>query len=142
MLLRPDDANAASVIDTATKRGRVPVMAQRFLEGVADGDKRILLLDGEPLGAIMRHPSEADFRANLCVGGQSAAVDIDDADQRIIDRIAPALRADGLVFVGIDVIDGHLTEVNVTSPTGLRDLTRLTDSRPDLEVIAWLERAA
>ncbi|MDH3704951.1 MAG: glutathione synthase, partial [Acidimicrobiia bacterium] len=74
--------------------------------------------------------------------GQSRAADIDDADRRIIDRIAPALRADGLVFVGIDVIDGHLTEVNVTSPTGLRELTRTTGARPDLDVISWLERAA
>ena len=142
LLLRPDDPNSASVIDTSTRRGRVPVVAQRFLDGVARGDKRILLLDGEPLGAVLRLPTEVDFRANMCVGGESTAADIDDTDRRIIDRIAPALRADGLAFVGIDVIDGYLTEVNVTSPTGLRDLTRLTGTRPDLDVISWIERAA
>lgn len=140
LLLRPDDPNSASVIDTSTRRGRVPVVAQRFLDGVARGDKRILLLDGEPLGSILRLPAETDFRANLCVGGESVAADIDDADRRIIDRIAPALRSDGLAFVGIDVIDGCLTEVNVTSPTGLQQLIRLAGTRPDIDVIRWLEQ--
>ena len=88
----------------------------------ATGDKRILLLDGEPLGAIQRFPTNDDFRANICVGGRVAACDLDDDDRRIIERLRPALRADGLHFVGIDVIDGHLSEVNVTSPTGIRQL--------------------
>ena len=117
------------------------VLAQRFLSGISAGDKRILLLDGEPLGAILRLPTEEDFRANICVGGTTMATELDDADLRIIDRLRPALRADGLHFVGIDVIDGHLSEVNVTSPTGLRQLGSLADTRPDLDVIAWLERA-
>lgn len=141
LMVRPGDPNAPSIIDTLTERGRVPIVAQRFLEGVRDGDKRILLLDGEPLGAILRMPTDEDFRANICVGGSVAAVELDDADRRIIGTIAPSLRADGLVFAGIDVIDGHLSEVNVTSPTGLRQLGRLTGTRPDLEVVAWLERA-
>lgn len=140
--LRPDDPNAPSIIDTMTGRGRRPVVAQRFLPGVRDGDKRILLLDGEPLGAILRRPTETDFRANICVGGSVEHVDLDDDDRRIIDSIAPSLRADGLTFVGIDVIDGHLSEVNVTSPTGLRQLARLSDTRPDLDVVDWLERHA
>ena len=141
MVLRPDDHNAASIIDTLTVRGRTPVIAQQFLENVSAGDKRILLLDGEPLGAIMRVPTEVDFRANLCVGGRSDAAELDEADRRIITRIAPSLRADGLVFVGIDVIDGYLTEINVTSPTGLRQLTALTGTRVDLDVIRWFENA-
>lgn len=140
MALRPDDHNAASIIDTLTDRGRVPVVAQRFLENVAAGDKRILLLDGEPLGAILRIPTAADFRANICVGGTTVASEVGDADRRIIDAIAPSLRADGLVFVGLDVVDGYLTEVNVTSPTGIRQLADLTDTRPDIDVIHWLER--
>ncbi len=140
--LRPDDENAPSIIDTSTRRGRTPVVAQRFIEGVTDGDKRILLLDGEPLGAIVRLPTDTDFRANICLGSESKAADLDEADRRIIERLAPALRADGLAFVGIDVIDGHLTEINVTSPTGIRQLARLSGTRPDLEVISWLERAA
>ena len=140
MALRPDDHNSASIVDTLTERGRVPVLAQRFLENVTEGDKRILLLDGEPLGAILRVPTRDDFRANICVGGTTVATEIDDADRRIIERIAPSLRADGLHFVGLDVVDGLLTEVNVTSPTGIRQLARLTGTRPDLDVIRWLER--
>lgn len=142
MMLRADDPNMPSIIDTLTSRGRVPVLAQRFLDGVRAGDKRILLLDGEPLGAIVRFPTSEDFRANICVGGRVSATELAPADHRIVDRIRPALRADGLHLVGIDVIDGHLSEVNVTSPTGLRQLGALTGSRPDLEVIAWLERNA
>jgi glutathione synthase len=141
MVVRPDDDNAPSIIDTLTQRGRTPVMAQRFLENVSAGDKRILLLDGEPLGAILRLPTDTDFRANICVGGQTLATEIDDADRRIIDHLAPRLRADGLFFVGLDVIDGHLTEVNVTSPTGIRQLAQLTGTRPDVEVVKWLERS-
>jgi glutathione synthase len=140
MVLRPGDHNGPSIIDTLTSRGTTPVIAQRFLDNVVEGDKRILLLDGEPLGAIVRLPTEADFRANICVGGEAAATDITSAERAIVDRIAPSLRADGLAFVGIDVIDGLLTEVNVTSPTGLRQLTQLTGERPDHDVIAWLER--
>jgi glutathione synthase len=140
MVVRPEDNNAPSIIDTLTGRGRTPVMAQRFIENITAGDKRILLLDGEPLGAILRLPTEEDFRANICVGGQTVATEIDDADQRVIDAVAPALRGDGLLFVGLDVIDGQLSEVNVTSPTGLRQLAQLMGTRPDLEVIRWLER--
>ncbi len=140
MAIRPDDHNTASIIDTLTERGRVPVVAQRFLENVTAGDKRILLLDGEPLGAILRIPTVTDFRANICVGGTTVLSEIDDADRRIIDAIAPSLRSDGLVFVGLDVVDGYLTEVNVTSPTGIRQLTDLTGTRPDLDVIRWLEQ--
>ncbi len=141
LAIRPSDHNAPSIIDTMTGRGSVPVVVQRFLERVSAGDKRILLLDGEPLGAILRRPTELDFRANICVGGAVEVVELDDADRRIIETIAPSLRADGLSFVGIDVIDGLLSEVNVTSPTGLRQLTRLGGARPDIDFVMWLERA-
>lgn len=141
MALRADDSNLPSIIDTLTARGRTPVLVQRFLDVAATGDKRILLLDGEPLGAILRFPTDDDFRANICVGGRVEAAELDDDDRRIIDRLRPALREDGLYFVGIDVIDGHLSEANVTSPTGLRQLGALTGGRPDLDVIRWLERA-
>jgi glutathione synthase len=139
MEVRPGDHNAPSIIDTLTSRGSVPVVVQRFLDRVSQGDKRILLLDGKPLGAILRRPTEADFRANICVGGTVDIVELDDADRRIIDAIAPSLRADGLHLVGIDVIDGLLSEVNVTSPTGLRQLTELGGGRPDLDIVRWLE---
>lgn len=140
LVVRPGDENASSILDTVTVRGTVPVVAQRYLPGVRDGDKRILLLDGEPLGAILRRPTGDDFRANICVGGAVEAVDLGDDDRRIIDAMAPALRSDGLHFVGIDVVDGHLTEVNVTSPTGLRQLCELSGDRSDLAVVRWLER--
>ncbi len=140
MAIRPDDDNAPSIIDTVTNRGQTPVVAQRFLPNVVKGDKRILLLDGEPLGAILRLPTASDFRANICVGGQTVATELDDDDRTIIATIAPSLRADGLIFVGLDVVDGHLTEVNVTSPTGIKQLAELTGTRPDFEVIRWLER--
>ncbi|MEM7139985.1 MAG: glutathione synthase [Actinomycetota bacterium] len=123
-----------------TANGDRVVMAQRYLPGVLDGDKRILLLDGEPLGAILRIPAPGDFRANIAVGGRTSRTTIDDADQRIIDRIAPSLRADGLVFVGIDVIEGHLSEVNVTSPTGIVQMAELDGTRPSERVIEWIER--
>lgn len=140
MVVRPNDDNAPSIIDTLTNRGETPVMAQRFLENVAAGDKRILLLDGEPLGAILRLPTQADFRANICVGGETVAAEIDEADRRIIDAVAPTLRSDGLMFVGLDVVDGHLTEVNVTSPTGIRQLAKFDKTQPESKVIQWLER--
>lgn len=140
MALRHGDSNLPSIIDTLTSRGRTQILVQQFLDVATTGDKRILLLDGEPLGAIQRFPTNDDFRANICVGGRVAACDLDDDDRRIIDRLRPTLRADGLYFVGIDVIDGHLSEVNVTSPTGIRQLGDLTGSRPDIDVIRWLER--
>lgn len=140
LIVRPGDPNAPSIVDTLTGRGRVQVVAQRFLEGVREGDKRILLLDGEPLGAILRRPTDDDFRANVCVGGAVEPAGLDDGDHRIVQRIGPALRDDGLHFVGIDVIEGRLTEINVTSPTGLRQLTQLSGERPDLDVVRWIER--
>ncbi len=139
LVVRPGDENADSIIDSLTVRGSRPVLAQRYLPGVRRGDKRILLLDGEPLGAILRRPSGDDFRANICVGATVEATDLDDDDRRIAAAMAPALRADGLAFVGIDIVDARLTEVNVTSPTGLRQLGALTGGRPDLTVVRWLE---
>lgn len=138
-LLRAGDAGASELMAARTADGRQQVMAQEFLPGVYDGDRRILLLDGEPLGALRRRPSEGEFRANIGLGGQVDVVDLDDRDRRIVDTLAPALRADGLFFVGIDVIDGRLSEVNVTSPTGLRQLAHLSGTRPDLAVVEWLE---
>lgn len=138
--LNPEDGNARAIAETMTGRGRVAVMVQEFLPEVAEGDKRILLLDGHPLGAVLRRPPAGDFRANLALGGDARVAGLDTDDLRIIERIAPALRADGLYLTGIDVIGGRLSEVNVTSPTGLVQLTALTGARHDLTVIDWLER--
>lgn len=131
----PDDPGARHQVVGATGDGARAVMAQRFLPAVADGDCRILLLDGVPLGVLNRRPRPGEFRANIGLGATVEVVELGPRDRRIVDAIAPALRADGLWFVGIDVIDGHLSEVNVTSPTGLRQLTRLSGGRPDLVVV-------
>ncbi len=136
--LDPGDPDALHAIDAATADGRRAVMAQQFLPGVHRGDRRILLLDGEPLGVLNRRPAPGEFRANIGRGASVEVVALEAADRRVVETLAPALRADGLWLVGIDVIDGRLSEVNVTSPTGLRQLTRLSDGRPDLTVVDWL----
>lgn len=137
----PFEDEVDEAISTATDSGNRPIVVQAFLAEVMAGDKRILLLDGEPLGAINRIPAEGDFRSNLAVGGRPEPASITSADQRIIAEIAPRLRADGLWFVGIDVIAGHLTEINVTSPTGLRQLHDFDGGHPEIRVIEWLESA-
>jgi glutathione synthase len=137
------DGNGPSLAEALTDRGRRAVMAQRFLPGVRRGDKRILVLDGKPLGpAVLRVPADGDFRANLANGATVKLVDLDDDDRRIVRSMADDLRRDGLWFVGIDVIDGCLTEVNVTSPTGLRQLCTGTSRRYDHDAIASLETRA
>jgi glutathione synthase len=137
-LLRPGDPNLAGIVEDATAFGRRCVEVQEYLPGVAAGDKRILLLDGEPLGAILRVPRPGELRANLVAGATAHATTLDAADRRIVDRLAPQLRADGLWLVGIDVIDGRLTEVNVTSPTGLCQLAHLDGGDPAGRVVDWL----
>src|SRR5262249_20892236 len=113
---------------------------QEFLPEVREGDKRILLLDGEPLGAILRVPRPDEARSNLHVGGRAEAAELSPDDDRIIRRIAPRLRAEGLFFVGLDVIGGKLTEINVTSPTGIQEMSQFTSSDLADTMIAWLER--
>ncbi len=139
-LLEPGDPNERAILDALTDGGRRPALAQRFLDAVYEGDRRLLLVDGEPLGAILRVPTGGDFRANIATGGTVRAAELTERDRQIAAAMAPALRADGLFLVGLDVIGGFLSEVNVTSPTGLRQLRSLGGGRPDLEVIAALER--
>lgn len=130
-----------AVIEAATPRGR-RCEAQVYLPEAAQGDKRILLLDGEPLGAVLRVHGAGEERNNLHLGGSAAAAPLDEADRHIVETIAPSLRADGLVFVGIDVIGGKLTEVNVTSPTGIQEIEQLEGRGAVAKVIAWCEAAA
>jgi glutathione synthase len=120
------DANAIVLIEEMTRRGTRTVIAQRYLPAVTEtGDKRILLIDGEPVaGALTRIPAAGDFRANLAAGGRGEPAELTDRERWICAEIGPTLRARGLHFVGIDVIDGWLTEVNVTSPTGIRQIDR------------------
>jgi glutathione synthase len=136
---REGDGNLSSILEQVTAfEGRV-AMAQRYLPEVRQGDKRILLLNGEFLGAVLRVPAEAEVRANLHVGARAAKTELTAADRRIIDRLAPVLRENGLFFVGIDVIGGMLTEINVTSPTGVQEVNALDETCLEARVIDGLE---
>ena len=103
---------------------REPLIAQKFLPAVVEGDKRVILVDGQPVGAINRVPAKGETRSNMHVGGRPEKVGLTDRDREICDRIGPLLREKGQVFVGIDVIGDYLTEINVTSPTGIQELER------------------
>lgn len=118
------DVNISAVLELMTQDGRVAIMAQRYLPRVTEGDRRIILIDGEAVGVINRRPQAGELRSNMHVGGTAEPAQLTDRDREICRRIGPELRARGLLFVGIDVIDGHLTEINVTSPTGIQEIDR------------------
>lgn len=123
--VRNDDRNLFSILEQSTRFGTRHVMAQAYVPDVRTGDKRILLVDGRPIGAVLRVPASGETRANFHVGGRAARSELDENDRRIVERVAPWLQRDGLFFVGIDVIGGLLTEVNVTSPTGVQEVNAL-----------------
>jgi glutathione synthase len=126
--LRLGDPNTNAILETGTVHGRKTLMAQRFLPEYADGDKRILLIDGEPIPyALARIPAEGESRANLAAGGAGVGVELSERDRWICSEVGPALRERGLVFVGLDVIGDYLTEINVTSPTCIRELDAIYD---------------
>jgi glutathione synthase len=129
------DPNFGSLFDLFSTMFREPWVVQRFLPAVVKGDKRIILVDGEPLGGVNRVPAENDIRSNMVRGGAAETTQLTPREKEICDRIGPTLKERGLLFVGIDVIDGHLTEINVTSPTGLRAIKRL--GGPDLPKAIW-----
>tara|TARA_Y100001968_G_C19443730_1_gene764074 strand:- start:1121 stop:2047 length:927 start_codon:yes stop_codon:yes gene_type:complete len=122
-------ANAASgleaLLELVTSQEHLPVMMQKFLPEVVEGDKRILLVNGEPLGAINRRPKSGDFRSNLALGGKPEKTTLSARDHTICSALGASLKQEGLFFVGIDVIGGMLSEINVTSPTGIREVERL-----------------
>lgn len=140
LYLDKSDRNFNSIVELSTLQGKVPVMVQTFLPAAKEGDKRIILLDGEPIGALNRLSSGNEFRNNMAAGGTVAATAITDREQEICAEVAPILRRDGLYFVGIDVIGGYLTEVNVTSPTGIREIDRLDGTNLGAQVIQWVEQ--
>jgi len=142
VLLRRGDRNTPSVLELLTARGRDWVVAQEYVPAARQGDKRILLLDGEPLGAILRVPLETENRANMAVGGTPVESELTARDGEICAALAPFLRREGLIFVGIDVIGDFLIEVNVTSPTGLAELARLEGGDPAGRILAHVERLA
>lgn len=129
------DMNFGSLQDMFSVTFREPWVIQRFLPEVKSGDKRIVLVDGEFAGAVNRVPAENDLRSNMVRGGAAKATDLSPREREICERLGPALRARGLLLVGIDVIDGHLTEINVTSPTGIRAIARV--GGPDVAAMVW-----
>jgi glutathione synthase len=141
-VVRDGDPNASSILETSTGAGTRWTLAQRYLPEAVDGDKRIILIDGEPLGAVLRVPAEAEARGNLHVGGRAVKTTITARDREIIAAIAPFLRSHGQIFVGIDVIGGMITELNITSPTGVRHISQLDDKNIAGEILDRLARFA
>jgi glutathione synthase len=133
--LAAEDLNFGSLYDLFASMFREPWVVQKFLPAVKDGDKRIILVDGEFAGAVNRVPAADDLRSNMVRGGVPKATDLTDREREICARLGPALRERGLLFVGIDVIDGFLTEINVTSPTGIRAIKNL--GGPDIAALVW-----
>jgi glutathione synthase len=134
------DRNLNAILESATDNGRRPLMAQRYLAEIRRGDKRVIVLDGEPLGAVLRVPREDETRGNIHVGGTTMQAPLTDRDRAICARLAPRLRTDGLWFVGLDIIGDWLTEVNVTSPTGIQEIDALDGVALERNVIDFVEQ--
>ena len=138
--VKQGDRNENVILESVTKFGTQYVMAQKFIEKVYEGDKRIILLNGEPLGAVLRVPKAGgEFRCNFHSGGSPAKSALTERDLEICAAIAPRLRQDGLYFVGIDVIGGYVTEINTTSPTGVQEINNLNGTKIETEVIEFVE---
>jgi glutathione synthase len=143
-VVRDGDPNASSIIETSTGAGTRWTIAQKYLPEAVAGDKRIILANGEPVGAVLRVPASAEARGNLHVGGKPVKATIDERDREIIETVAPFLRRHGQILVGLDVIGGMLTEINITSPTGVRHASQLEGrnvAAPILDCFQRLSRA-
>jgi glutathione synthase len=134
-LVEEGSQNLVSLLELFEDAFREPFMVQRYLPDVRKGDKRIIIVDGEPVGAINRVPSEGEARSNMHVGGRPELSELTPREREICARIGPTLRALDMIFVGIDVIGGYLTEINVTSPTGIREIKRF--GGPDIAPMIW-----
>ncbi|MBT3710902.1 MAG: glutathione synthase, partial [Gammaproteobacteria bacterium] len=133
--LKPTDPNVSVIIETLTEYGTRQIMAQTFIPEITSGDKRILMINGESIGyALARLPAKNETRGNLAAGGTAKGVDLSDRDRWICDQVGPMLKENGLLFVGIDVIGDYMTEINVTSPTCVREL----DEAFDLDISSQL----
>jgi glutathione synthase len=133
--IKEDDENFASLVETFTLMFREPFMIQRYVPEVRSGDKRIILVDGVVAGAINRVPLLGEHRSNMHVGGRPEPADLTPREKRICETLGPELKNRGLIFVGIDVIGGYLTEINVTSPTGIREIKRFGGN--DIAALIW-----
>jgi glutathione synthase len=132
--LRPEDDNLNALLEMFTTFYREPIMVQRYLPAVREGDKRIILVDGEVAGGVLRVPPPGEARANLHVGAQAKKTELTRREREICSALAPVLREQGLIFVGIDVIGEHLTEINVTSPTGIQEINRFDGTRIERQI--------
>ncbi|WP_430396910.1 glutathione synthase [Ferrovibrio sp.] len=139
--LKPGDENLGSLYEMFTKLSREPVIVQRYLPEVRAGDKRIILVDGRPAGAVNRVPAEGEARSNMHVGGQPKKTALTKREEEICEMIGPHLKRDGLIFVGIDVIGDYLTEINVTSPTGIQQINRFNGTKIEAEIWNAIEDA-
>lgn len=138
--VREGDRNANVILEAITKFETEYVIAQKFIEEVSEGDKRIIVLNGEPIGAVLRVPKPGgEFRSNFHSGGSPAKSELTNRDLEICRQIGPRLREDGLYFVGIDVIGGYVTEINTTSPTGIQEINRLDGVKLETQVIEFAE---
>ena len=133
--LTSDDRNLTSLLEMFEQMYREPFIAQPYLKDVRSGDKRIILIDGEPVGAINRVPAESDARSNMHVGGRAEATELTTREKEICARIGPSLKERGFILVGIDVIGDYMTEINVTSPTGIREIKRFGGA--DIAQLFW-----
>ncbi len=133
------DRNARAIVDLLTHEGTQLALVQEYQPAVREGDKRVLLLNGEPLGAILRVPREDDIRANIHVGGTVQPTQLTPAEQAVVAEVGPQLAKAGLYFVGLDLIGGKLIEVNVTSPTGIQELSRHLGKPVEQDVLRWAE---
>ncbi len=133
--LRDDDQNLSSLLEMFSQMFREPFIVQRYLKDVRKGDKRILLIDGEPVGAINRVPADHESRSNMHVGGRAEKTELTAREREICDAIGPSLKARGFILVGIDVIGDYMTEINVTSPTGIREVKRFGGA--DIAALFW-----
>ncbi len=131
----PGDENLKALLELFTELYREPIIVQRYLPEVRQGDKRIILVDGEAVGAINRVPAAGEARSNMHVGGRAERSDLTAREQEICEAIGPSLKEQGMIFVGIDVIGDFLTEINVTSPTGIQEIDRFDDS--NLSGLIW-----
>jgi glutathione synthase len=138
--LTPEDRNVRTILELGTKHGTAYQIAQRYIPEVRQGDKRIIVVEGEPVGAVLRMPQHWETRANFHVGGTPAKTELSARDREICARIGPTLRELGIVFAGIDVIGRWLTEVNVTSPTGIQEINRLDGTVLEARVLDAVEK--
>jgi glutathione synthase len=137
--IKEGDSNLSVIIETLTEHGTKLTMVQRFIPEITQGDKRILLINGEPVPyALARIPTKGETRANLAAGGEGVGIELSDRDRWICEQVAPLLKAKGLIFVGIDVIGDYLTEVNVTSPTCIRELDKQYNINISALLMDWI----